>query len=111
MIYFNVLHGKKNWRYSYDLTLDSLPDGMEDMRQLTVVPHEPPKVAMYSRHGLEYHYLGNGALGWLVWHEGDIEFKLGISNILAIYPTDAKETILSRLLSIDEMSRKRRLKN
>ena len=86
--------------FAEDARLLSLPEGMTDM--LHLVGCEAISY-VYTRHGLDYHYLQNGKLHMIVWTENDVRYQLNNGGVLANdFSMDGEETIMHRLLSIDE---------
>lgn len=85
--------------------LINLPDNTSDLRVLYGIDGN----AKYVRHGLTYMYrpmanLDEGVVGLdsVRWVEAGIEYSLKPNGTFSKYPMDGEETILSRLLSIDE---------
>ena len=90
--------------YSWETEIKNavlFPNNLEDMRFITGLT-DP---ACYIRHGLTYIYVGGekaGSLVCVVWIEDSIEYVISMASVLADYPTGRRETIVSRLLSLDE---------
>ena len=75
---------------------DALPENMVDMTQT-----DPTVGAFYyNRNGLQYCYSKTGKLSDIQWVDNNIRFRLYWS--LYDYPMDSEDTIVKRLLSLDD---------
>ena len=87
-------------RYDDASVIDVSLEGCKDMRKLTNGPYEDN--FRIHRAGLYYYYGRSGSLMGIIWQEGKNSILLDGASYLDDYPMDGKETIVSRLLSIDE---------
>ena len=86
--------------YDHPIVSNVSLEECKDMQKLTNGPYDH-NFKIY-RAGLYYHYGRDGSLMRITWQEGKNIILLSGASLLIDYPMDGKETIVSRLLSIDE---------
>jgi len=83
----------------------SISDEMTSMRNLSISRTEN---MMIMRNGFEYTYVPAGLLS-ITWVHNGVEYTISDSTALSEYPTEATNTFIGRLLSLDDAAFKQAL--